>query len=117
MAAARKSESLPRVAGRPAPAPSAADRDALCRALLKLRTLEDARLLLQDLCTPAELADMAGRWKVARLLDQGIPYRRIQELTGVSTATITRVARSLQFGSGYRAALNRAGAGTEWRAT
>jgi TrpR-related protein YerC/YecD len=85
----------------------AADRDALCQALVDLKTLEEARALLEDLCTPAELADMAGRWKVARLLDRGMPYRKIQELTGVSTATITRVARSLQFGEGYRSILGR----------
>jgi TrpR-related protein YerC/YecD len=67
-----------------------------------------------DLCTPSELRSMADRWRVARLLDDGIPYRKINELTGVSTATVTRVARSLDYGSdGYKLALERLVAGKE----
>jgi TrpR-related protein YerC/YecD len=43
---------------------------------------------------------MADRWKVARLLGQDISYRKINQLTGISTSTITRVARSLTLGKG-----------------
>jgi len=50
---------------------------------------------------------MAERWQVVRLLDQGMSYRQIYEETGVSTATVTRVAKSLRFGSGYRLVLDR----------
>lgn len=50
---------------------------------------------------------MADRWKTAKLLEESIPYREIYEKTGVSTATVTRVARSLSMGSGgYRLALD-----------
>ncbi len=84
-----------------------ASRD-LYRAILTLRSVEDCERFFGDLCTPAELLAMADRWRVAQLVDQQIPYREIQQKTGVSTATITRVARSLQYGEGgYRTVLNR----------
>ena len=47
------------------------------------------------------------RWRVAKLVDQEVPYRRIYDKTGVSTATITRVARCLTYGDGYRRVLDR----------
>ncbi|HSR49688.1 MAG TPA: YerC/YecD family TrpR-related protein [Acidobacteriota bacterium] len=76
--------------------------------------LEDAQecaLFFRDLCTLTELQAMAERWQVARLVDEGIPYRRISELTGASTATITRVAHWVKHGEGgYRAMLDKLGA-------
>ncbi len=82
--------------------------DALCEALTNLDSVEDFRIFLQDLCTPAELRSMADRWRVARLLAEGISYRTINERTGVSTATITRVARSMTYGArGYQTLLER----------
>ena len=79
----------------------------LAEALLLLRTPGQAERFLRDLCTPGELGAMADRWKVAQLVDRGVPYREIYERTGVSTATITRVARSLTMGSdGYRSVLD-----------
>jgi len=75
---------------------------------LTLKTVEDCERFFTDLCTPAELAALTDRWRVARLVEQGVPYREIYERTGVSTATITRVARCLQYGvGGYRHALER----------
>jgi TrpR-related protein YerC/YecD len=86
----------------------------LCRAILSLSTVEEGERFFTDLCTPAELRAMADRWKVAKLLNQEIPYREIYDRTGVSTATITRVARALLFGeSGYRKVLDRLGRGKE----
>src|SRR5437762_3280638 len=88
----------------------AGDRGAreLYEAVLRLRTPKDCADFFTDLCTPAELVSMADRWRVARLLDQGLPYREIYDRSGVSTATVTRVARSLMYGkSGYRKALDR----------
>lgn len=86
---------------------SAADRRALCDALASLSEPADVAAFLADLCTPAELEALAGRWKVARLLDQGLPYRGISEKTGISTATVVRVARCLTYGrdGGYRRVL------------
>ena len=82
--------------------------DALFDAILSLETREECYNFFEDLCTPAELRSMADRWRVAKLLDQGLSYRVINEKTGVSTATITRVARSLTYGTGgYRMVLQR----------
>ena len=68
---------------------------------------ETCQRFLVDLCTPQELKSLSDRWQVAKLVYQQIPYRKISEQTGASTATITRVARSLLHGeSGYRAVLN-----------
>ena len=82
--------------------------DELCEALVHLQSADDFRMFLEDLCTPAELRSMADRWRVARLLAEGISYRTINERTGVSTATITRVARSMTYGArGYQTLLAR----------
>ncbi len=82
--------------------------DELYRAVLSLRTTAESRRFFADLCTPAELEALGDRWVVARLVDEGIPYREIHDRTGVSTATVTRVGRSLTQGEGgYRTALDR----------
>ena len=83
----------------------------LAAALSALRSPGEARALLADLCTPAEVHSLAERWQVARLLDTGtMTYREIHDATGVSTTTIVRVARFLrQEGNrGYRILLDRA---------
>ena len=80
----------------------------LCRAVASLRSVEEIGRFLRDLCTLSELEAMAHRWKVARLLDQGLPYLEVAERTGASTTTVTRVAQWLRNGEGgYRAALDR----------
>ena len=96
---------------------AAADRRDLFEAVLALKGASDCAAFFSDLCTPAELEALAGRWKVARLLDQGLPYREISGKTGISTATVTRVARCLTYGSegGYRRVLDRRNGGTRGR--
>ena len=87
--------------------------DELAEALAQVRDQSEARALLADLCTPAEVHTLAERWHVARLLDQGkLTYREISEATGVSTTTIVRVARFLRQENegGYRILLDRMGA-------
>ena len=80
----------------------------LVSAIHKINNFKDLYDFLEDLCTPAELRSMADRWRVAKLLSKGISYRNIYDQTGVSTATITRVARSMTYGSGgYQAALEK----------
>lgn len=80
----------------------------LFEAISKLETHEEAEIFLRDLCTLAELEAMAHRWKVARLLEQGLPYLEIAQRTGASTTTVTRVAHWLRHGEGgYRLALDR----------
>lgn len=89
-------------------------REELCAALAQAASPGDVANLLADLCTPAEVRTLAERWHVARLLDgTGMSYRDIHEATGVSTTTIVRVARFLKTenNGGYRAAIDRLGAG------
>jgi TrpR-related protein YerC/YecD len=84
------------------------DTSALFRAVLALRTEDEAAAFFRDLCTLQELTDLSHRWAVVRLLDQGHPYRQIAEETGASTATITRINQWLQHGAGgYQLALDR----------
>jgi TrpR-related protein YerC/YecD len=77
-------------------------------AVLTLKTRDEAAAFLRDLCTINELQTLAERWEVARLVNEEVPYRKINEQTGVSTATVTRVAHWLHHGEGgYRTVLNR----------
>ena len=86
-----------------------ADVDELIAALLRLADRDEAAHFLRDLCTLGELRDLALRWNVARLLDQGLHYAEISQRTGASTATITRIASWLHHGEGgYQAALAKA---------
>jgi TrpR-related protein YerC/YecD len=72
----------------------------LVTAMQSLRSVEECRAFLRDLCTPAELQAMADRWAVVECLRRGLPYREIHRQTGVSVTTIGRVARYLAQGSG-----------------
>lgn len=79
--------------------PNRAER-SLCEALLTLRTVDEVRAFLDDLCTPAERESMRDRWSVVPHLVAGEPYWKIHEATAVSITTIGRVARCLEQGSG-----------------
>ena len=72
----------------------------LFKAVSKIETEGEAKKVLRDLCTISELTAMAERLEVARQVDEKIPYRKINKNTGVSTATITRVAHWLHHGMG-----------------
>src|SRR4051794_12535854 len=77
-------------------------------AILTLQSVDDAAAFFRDLCTLGELHDMAQRWAVVRMLEDGLHYAEISQRTGASTATITRIASWLHHGQGgYRAALDR----------
>ncbi len=81
---------------------------ALVGAFLSLRDEDEVERFLRDLCTLGELRDLAQRWAVARLLDEGLHYAEISRRTGASTATITRIASWLHHGrGGYALALER----------
>jgi len=85
-----------------------AARSSLAEAFLAMTSADECRALLKDLTTPAELEALVDRWRVVKFVDQGMPYRQIHELTGVSVTTIGRVARFLENGNGgYRLALER----------
>lgn len=80
----------------------------LYRAILMLRDAEECYRFFQDLCTVSELKAMEQRFEVAHLLSQGMIYNDILEKTGASSATISRVNRSLQYGKdGYAVAFAR----------
>jgi len=80
----------------------------LYQAFLKIKTPEECSRFLRDLCTLSELNAIAERWQVAKLIAQEIPYREIHKRTGVSTATVTRVAHWYHHGEGgYRAMLKK----------
>ena len=84
------------------------ETDALVDVILRPDDRDDAERFLRDLCTLGELRDMAQRWAVVRLLDEGLHYAEISKRTGASTATITRIASWLNHGEdGYRRALAR----------
>lgn len=86
----------------------AKDIDSLYRAVLTLRTVDEARRFFRDLLTKTEIEELAERWKAARMLADGVPYTRIVEETGISSTTVARVSRWLKKGmGGYKLALRR----------
>jgi TrpR-related protein YerC/YecD len=72
----------------------------LVKAFLKLKTEKDIANFLRDLLTLGEIEEFANRLEVARLLASGLSYKKIAEMVGVSTATVTRVAHWLFHGCG-----------------
>ena len=74
--------------------------DLLYRAILTLETPEECYQFFQDLCTISELRSMEQRYEVATLLNEGMIYQEIMEKTVASSATISRVNRSLINGAG-----------------
>ena len=83
-------------------------RKRLFKAILSLKNDRECEEFFTDLCTPAELEAIVDRWMVVGYLNEGLPYRKIHELTGVSVTTIGRVARFLTAGNGgYSTALRR----------
>jgi TrpR-related protein YerC/YecD len=82
--------------------------DDLAAAIRTLRTEGEVTRFLRDLCTRSELEALAHRWKTAQLVDEGVPYLEIAERVPTSTATVTRVAQWVRYGTGgYRIALQR----------
>ena len=79
--------------------------DQLYKAILMLKDEEECYDFFQDLCTVSELRSMEQRFEVASLLDDGMIYNEILERTGASSATISRVNRSLSYGTGAYAKL------------
>ena len=76
--------------------------DCLFEAVLSLKTKEECYSFFEDLCTVNELLSLSQRFEVAKMLREHKTYLEIAEKTGASTATISRVNRSLNFGNdGY----------------
>ena len=74
--------------------------EAMYKAILTLKDVDECMKFFDDLCTVSELMAMEQRYQVARCLNDGMIYNDILAETGASTATISRVNRSLQYGSG-----------------
>jgi TrpR-related protein YerC/YecD len=73
------------------------DTDALFNAFTKLKTKDELKRFMTDLCTPGEINAFTERWAIARLLnDTDLSYRDIATQTGASTTTVARVARFLR---------------------
>ena len=82
--------------------------DRLFEAIAGIHTVDECCAFFEDLCTIREIQDMAQRFDTAILLERGMSYQAIAEAVGISTATISRVKRSLVYGSnGYKAAIER----------
>lgn len=75
-------------------------------AILSLNTIEQCQLFFEDVSTIKELQAMCQRFRVACFLDGGSNYLEVSEATGASSATISRVNRCLNYGGGYRMALD-----------
>ena len=74
--------------------------DKLCEALLTLKTKEECYEFLDDICTIKEVLDISQRLSVALLLAKKTSYNDISRETGASTATISRVSKCFEYGSG-----------------
>lgn len=84
--------------------------DGLCEAMLTVKTKEECYKFLEDICTIKEIQAISQRVEVAKLLKSKKTYTEIEEITGASTATISRVNRSLNYGvGGYKLVFDRLG--------
>lgn len=82
--------------------------DQLFTAVLILENEEECYRFFEDICTVSEIKSLAQRLEVAKMLDQNQTYSTISDVTGASTATVSRVKRSLDYGAGgYHLILNR----------
>lgn len=82
--------------------------DKLFEAILTLETIDECYAFFEDVCTIHEIKSLAQRLEVAKMLQDKKTYTEIQEVTHASTATISRVNRSLSYGSdGYKIILER----------
>ena len=75
--------------------------DHLCRLLADIQNPEDIHALLEDLCTRKEVENMAERVFAAKLLMEGNTYNQVMAQVAISSATLSRVSRCVQYGNGY----------------
>ncbi len=83
------------------------ETDKLFEAILTLKNKDECYKFFEDVCTYKELEAISQRFSVASMLDMGKNYNDISAKTGASSATISRVNKCLQYGEGYRTALDR----------
>ena len=80
---------------------------ALYEVIAGLQTPEECEILFADLCTNKEVEKMAERLHAAKLLLEGKTYNQVIEQTDISSATLSRVSRCVQYGKGYSAVLKK----------
>lgn len=86
--------------------------DDLCEALMTLKNKEECYTFLEDICTIKEILEMSQRLSVAKLLSKGMSYAKISQQIGVSTATISRISRCMEYGNGgYKMVIERSNEG------
>lgn len=76
------------------------EMDALFHAILSLETVDECYKFFEDICTVKEMLDIAQRLKAARMLTDGENYSVVCRETGMSTATVSRVNKCLEYGAG-----------------
>ena len=82
--------------------------ESFFKAILNLESIDECKRFFEDICTIKELQDMSQRLEVAFLLDEGKSYQEVLAKTGVSTATISRVNKCPNYGSGgYKEAIKK----------
>ena len=79
----------------------------LYRIITKLSTIEECEIFFEDLCTNKEVEKMAERLYAAKLLLDGKTYNQVIAETDISSATLSRVSRCVQYGKGYTAVLKK----------
>ena len=75
--------------------------DALYQLIAQLNDPEDCRALFEDLCTISEIEKMAERIHAASLLLEGMTYQQVMSQSNISSATLSRVSKCVQYGQGY----------------
>lgn len=82
--------------------------DRLFQTIVNLQSIDECYAYFEDLCTIKELNDMSQRLDAAILLNEGLSYQKIMEQVAISTATIGRVSRCLNYGTGgYKTAIEK----------
>ncbi len=84
------------------------DISEIVEGLSKLKNKEEIKAFLSDILTKSEQKTLLMRLRVAKLLDEGSPYKQIEKETGASSATIAKISEYLKYGyDGYRIVLDR----------
>ena len=82
--------------------------DQLMDTILKIKTKKDLYNFFEDVCTIKEILDMSKRLEAAKLLDKGDSYNEIIKKLEISTATLSRVSKALNYGTGgYKNAISK----------
>ncbi len=82
--------------------------DKLMDTICKLKTPDDCYNFFEDVCTIKEILDMSKRLEAAKLLNEGLSYKEIIDEIGLSTATLSRVSKALNYGTGgYKKAIKK----------